>query len=1176
MQDALRAWGKQAFESLFGDRAGGRLFDGATSDAYIKLHLQISSDDPRVLGWPWEALYDPEVGYLAQTCQIERRLNQIRDVQKLPESLPRDRVNILLVTARPYQGDVQYRSISRPLVELIAKNHLPAHVDVLRPPTISRLRDHLRERPGYYHILHFDGHGAYGQIAGASGPFTYQGPQGALIFEKDDGQADPMNADQLSVLLRECAVPAVVLNACQSAMVDDRAEDQFASVAAALLRSGMRSVVAMAYSLYVSGAQQFLPAFYRRLFEEGSVAQAVRAGRQAMLQERGRVCVRGTFPLDDWLVPVLYQQEPLDFSFAKAAAQANEPAPSKLPPEVLENRDPHGFVGRDGPLLELERAMRRPPPAILIQGMGGVGKTTLARGYLQWLDATNGLGEGSFWFGFQEIRSAEYVFNRMGERLIGGTFAAAPVEHKINALGKAFCENRFVIVWDNFEVAQGIPGTHVTANLSPEDRELLARFLDKLRGGATKVIITSRSPEHWLGSQRRFLLPLGGLEGEERWEYCTAILRDLGKTVNRDDRDLVELMQMLDGHPLAMRAILPRLERLTASEVAKALRNNLARFGPDTDESQKALTATLAFVEQSLPEDLKPLLVPVAMHQGSLHSEVLAQIANGVIELDSRPLVDRLLQILSAAGLLRGKGQAVFELHPALSGFLRANFIRGILPDVRDKWIRGFVNVLTIVANALVARPKNEHRGAFLLYGPSFYSAREEAKRLDMDLPYFILTQALALDAKEIRDFQSARSLLNELAAHSASKHILGGDVASFNQLGAIAADQRDFKTAEKWWHESLLAGTKLGQAYPIADVYLNLGELSFQQRNFEAAKDWCSKSLAITESQIDTWMPVGTYQLLGQIATQERRTAEAQEWYDKALRLCEQTGDDGRRAGIYHDLGMMVAAEGDFKSAEGYFHQSVAINEKLGDFYNLGITYHQLGVVAENQNRFEAADKWYQRSLMIKEKNGDKYGASITYYHLGVTARKQGDLVSAEQWLRKCLVIEEEEGNEHSAALTYCELGIVALGGSHLVDSEQWFSRCLAIKEKENDEPGALTSCYHLGLIACLRGDFPLAEQHFRRLLSISERYDNQSLAPHAHGQLGIIAAKGGQWQEAGQRFIRSVAGFVNSKNEKDARGYAGNFGRVLHLAPPADQAKLKAMWEQAGLGPFPEEQGT
>ncbi|WP_437915897.1 CHAT domain-containing protein [Sorangium sp. So ce302] len=193
-----------------------------------------------------------------------------QDPPTVPAELPRDRVNILLVIAWPYEADVQFRSIARPLVELTEKQGLPARVHVLRPPTLDRLREHLRERPNHYHVVHFDGHGSYGPREAPTGPHTYGAPEGQLIFEDDHGKQAPVTAEVLSNLLQEHHVPAMVLNACQSAMLDEQAGHRFASVATALLNAGTRSVVAMSYALYVSGAEQFLPAFYRRLFETGT------------------------------------------------------------------------------------------------------------------------------------------------------------------------------------------------------------------------------------------------------------------------------------------------------------------------------------------------------------------------------------------------------------------------------------------------------------------------------------------------------------------------------------------------------------------------------------------------------------------------------------------------------------------------------------------------------------------------------------------------------------------------------------------------------------------------------------------------------------------------------------------------------------------------------------------
>jgi tetratricopeptide (TPR) repeat protein len=861
VRDALRKWGTEAFNRLFGDRRGGEIFNDATREGYESLHLQISSDDPHVLAWPWEALHDPQAGRLAQTCQIERRLNTVGKPANISRRWPKDQVNILLVTARPYEGDVLYRSISRPLVELIDREDLPAQVTVLRPPTFANLREHLSAFPNRYHIVHFDGHGSYGvNPATFGGPLKLQGPEGQLIFEDDQGQPDPITADQLSVLLRQHHIPAIVLNACQSAMVDQGAKDPFASVAAALLKSGIRSVVAMAYSLYVSGAQEFLPAFYRDLFRTGDVPQAARGGRQRMFQQKQRVCAQGRYPLDDWLVPVVYQQEPFDFSFAKKAKKAKAQSGPELPAEARDAENPYGFVGRDGAVLELERAMHRKPAGLLIQGLGGIGKTTLARGFLQWLHATDGLGKGCFWFTFQDIRSAEYVMNRIGEALIGPQFIPAEIGQKLDVLAAVLRDNRFLIVWDNFEVVRGIPGTPVAATLSSDDQALLKTFLAKLRGGETKVIITSRSDEDWLETTNRYEIALGGLQGEEQWDYCEVILRDLGLTIDRKDADLVTLMDLLGGHPLAMRVILPRLEKLRASVLIQTLQSNLSTLSPSGDPAQDKLFATLRFAEQSLPEDLRPLLGPLSLHERFVDADYLEIMANQVDDSWTREKIDRFFVALAVAGLLHDRGQGIFEMHPALTGFLRATRPPGATGEPGARWSRAFVDFIGGLADQLTPRRLDEQRGPFFLHGANFHVALGEAERLGMDLDFAALIQSLAFHAQNTRNFQEATRLFERLATAQKNCGEVLGEAGAYHQLGMIAEEQRDFATAEQWYRKSLAIEEKQGNEQGAAITYHQLGRIAQEQRDFAMAEQWYRMSLAISERQGNEDHAASTY----------------------------------------------------------------------------------------------------------------------------------------------------------------------------------------------------------------------------------------------------------------------------------------------------------------------------
>jgi CHAT domain-containing protein len=604
VQASLKTWGEGAFEALFRSGRGRDFYHDAYRAGLENLTLKIASDDPRVLAWPWEALRDPQTsGTLAHHCRMERQLSGQHDPLDLPAMLPRDRINILLITARPYEADVGFRALSRPLLELIIQDKLPVSVEMLRPPTFDQLRTYLRARPGYYHIVHFDGHGGYGPGTSSDG-FRLEGAQGRLLFGTETGTADPVSADNLSALLREYRIPIIVLNACQSAMIDAAATDAFASVAAALQRAGVRSVVAMAYALYVSGARVFLPAFYRRLFEQGSITEAVRAGRQAMLHQQGRICYRGEFPLQDWLVPVVYQQDPPDLPFTvRRATSATVQERVTLPPDIAQDNTPYGFIGRDSAVLVLERAMRRPPAGILIHGLGGIGKTTLARGFVQWLADTGGLHAPPFWFTFNDIHSSEHVINQMVAGLFGTAAMAADMARKLAALIQMLRDQPYLIVWDNFESVSGIPGTEVHPLLPEPDRLQLRDFLYALRGGKTKVIITSRSPETaWINRTHCYRLSLGGLRGEERWTYCDAIVCDLGLTANRNDPQLGALMDFLNGHPLAMRVMLTQLAEHSATELLGRLRHRLPQAAED--DAQAKLFATLGFVEEALPEAL--------------------------------------------------------------------------------------------------------------------------------------------------------------------------------------------------------------------------------------------------------------------------------------------------------------------------------------------------------------------------------------------------------------------------------------------------------------------------------------------------------------------------------------------------------------------------------------------
>jgi tetratricopeptide (TPR) repeat protein len=1040
--NALEGWGLEAYEALFREFNLDELLTSSNSEDQSGLRFEIHSHSPTILSWPWEALRNPRIGPVIASNHISRNLGRLEISEltgrpTLSASLPEDRVNILLIVPRPFgDADIRYRSIARSLVELIETENLPARVDVLRPPTLARLRDYLDLHPSRYHILHFDGHGSY---AGSGSP------QGHLVFEKPDGSPDPISAVQLRELLQGRLIPGVVLNACQSAMINPNAESAFASVAAALVSAGVRSVVAMSYALYVSGACELLPAFYRALFEKGSMNEAVQSGRNRMRAQRGRVCARGRFDLEDWIIPVLYEHASLVLPFGVSTAAT--PRESVLPEKLRHEKEHSRAIGRDGPILALERALYRAPAGLLITGLGGVGKTTLAFGFLQWLDATNGLDRPPFWFDMREIRSAAYIFDRIGEQIFGPQFLNAPRENKLERLLSTLRERRAIIVWDNFESVSGIPGTRIAANLTDADRALLADFLHSLVGTPTKVIITSRSEEVWLDSKSRWRLPLPGLDGEERWEYCEFLLNERGLKVDRSNPELLRLMNLLGGHPLTMQIVLSQLGDQTPIHLVEALRTNFTSLRLDSvGEEETQLLSALHLLDQAVPDALRPLLIPLSLHEVYFNSEDFKSLAHKASKAWEPSQIDRFVNILVSAGLLRAIRHNQFEMHPVLAGYLRSTVPHD------DAWSRAFVDVMGTLASELSSELVREKRPPFFRYSASFYSALGEARRLNMDVDDRALTEALGLWAMENRELGEAEKLFHHLLTYAES---VGG---ACQQLGIVAQRKRDLINAEDWFRKSLEHKEQLG-AGGEASTYHHLGINAEGQGNFANAESFYLKSLKIKETLGDDRRTAISYHQLGRLAEKARNFRAAGMWYQKSLDLSLKLNDESAIAIAYHQLGVVEVEIGDVITAERLFRQAIAINEKLGLQAAAAMNYHELGIIADRAGDLSDAEQWYVKSLQIKERIGDLSGTANSYHQLGIIAQRSHDFVAAREWHHRSRNIRIQLADSYSVAASSMMLGAVAAEAGDYLESGKWSVEALRVFAKTIPEYARLTA---------------------------------------------------------------------------------------------------------------------
>jgi len=312
VEDLMARTGQALFDAIFAHPRAAALY-AHVADDLPNTRVVIRAPDPAGIALPWELLHDPargEYGDIARLAYSFAR-SQPDLMFEPPGPVGEGPLNILMVISRPGGPDreVPFQSVARPLVDLFRPHGDRIHLDVLRPPTFEQLVRVLNAKPGFYHVLHFDGHGAFPAGGDPNRFYGVRGAQGKLVFEGEDTEWREVSGEELGGLLAGKGIRVVLLNACQSAMT--RPESLYPSVGNQLLKAGTCGVVAMAYSVYVESAVRFMARLYEGLLNGEELARAVACGREDLRSHPQRTSPIGDVELQDWVVPVLFEAVPV-------------------------------------------------------------------------------------------------------------------------------------------------------------------------------------------------------------------------------------------------------------------------------------------------------------------------------------------------------------------------------------------------------------------------------------------------------------------------------------------------------------------------------------------------------------------------------------------------------------------------------------------------------------------------------------------------------------------------------------------------------------------------------------------------------------------------------------------------------------------------------------------------
>ena len=949
----LRECGEALFSQVFGDSAAaeyrswaGRSFDGCRvqvqgSAAFHRLH--------------WEALRDPALAApLAVRMPLTRHVDGVG--ARFEVAAPGDTLNILVITARPDGArDVGYRTVSRPLLDGLGRADRPVRIELVRPGTWEALRDRLRAATqehgsGFFHVVHFDLHGALAPfeviergraeqryLFGDTAREPYEGERGYLFFETAVvGRAHPVAAGQVAELLAEHRVPVAVLNACQSAK-ESVAE---ASLAQQLAEAGVPVSLGMAYSVTVTAAKTAMSVFYEELSRGLPPVQAGHAARRALYDTKARdAYFDQQLDLEDWALPVVFAQRPLQIDVTEMTAARQAAFFTEQAEHGEEPRPEYGFVGRDLEVHVLERAALLDPHRniVLVQGMAGSGKSTLLQ-HLQWWWRRTGLVEGVFAFSYEQRPwNASQIVREIARHLLD------PVEQaKLELMGSAaqtervaglLRARRYLLVLDNAESIAASPAA-IPHSLPAEDQEELRRFLTRLRGGRTLVLLGSREAETWL-SGTTFgdnVHHLSGLDEQAASVLIHRILARHGGTVHETDPTqrvaLGELRKLLGGYPLPLTVVVPELATRTPTEVLADLEGGVADADP-----LGVITTAIEYSHGRLDSATQNSLLLLAPFTASIPVPALRTYQAALSEQDP---VAALGPTDPAAAVAEATRVGLATPHPELQDwvqtlpvlpyFLRARLrhnreLRAALAQAHYKL---FLSLGPVIGQLLLARDPQQRATGHIAAKTEYANLTAAIEHgLASSQPVLDLIRPLEELLDQTKQQPARRRLIDRaLEAIRAPEQLdLRREQAELSHLaGMVAQEQRRFEDAEQAYRTALQLLLEFDDRHSAAATYHQLGTIAQDQRHFEDAEQAYRTAMQLFREFDDRHSAASSYQQLGTVALEQRRFEDAEQAYRTALQLYLEFDDRRSAASPYYQLGRVAHEQRRFENAAQHF----------------------------------------------------------------------------------------------------------------------------------------------------------------------------------------------------------------------------------------------------------------
>ncbi|GAB4199537.1 MAG: tetratricopeptide repeat protein [Coleofasciculaceae cyanobacterium] len=681
----------------------------------------------------------------------------------------------------------------------------------------------------------------------------------------------------------------------------------------------------------------------------------------------------------------LYQQQQENVSESKRQGENFKLLKFPQPPcHNLPPRDYTTLVGREAEVKKLLEwfSFEHPTPRIAIEGMGGVGKTTLvldvARYCLQasqdapWFESiiftsakTQQLTTCGILMHFRQERTLGKIFQAIARTLPSCDTPTASFEEAWEEIHHCLKKLRTLLIVDNLE-------TH-------EQQEDVLGFLYDLPA-TVKVVITSREPTPFTSTIRLAALP-------QPEAICLIQRQAREKDVQLSLEQSQQLYQTTAGVPAA---IVYAISQLAAGYAFGDVSPRLTK--PTGDFSRFYFQSSLQPLQN---QPAYRLLMALALFAKPPVREALCAVA-AVIEPTSAADSLARLQQLSLIGYQEGR----YTMLPLTRGYVLSELATQpeFEQSAHNRWVNWYLSFT------------QRHGGKDWREWQDYQPLEQEWENIT-EVMEWCITRDRYTDVCHL--WQAVKCYTYSQAYRRDRLTCWDMPLDWLNWLIQEAQTRQDWSTAAQRMSDRAWKLTLMGQSHHLAAA----GTLFTQA--------WELRHHQTVQGQVELAIHTAVWHI------QQQDFDLAKQWLERAKGLLDNAQLDPSFPTRYsiHILyyqGEIAYKTGDYEEGQTLFEQIVGKAQAVGWRRATFLAKDFLADIAIKQGHLDQAQKFLTQGLRVAQENGDRCSGAYTKRSLAQLEQKRGRLSAAYRWATEAMAEFESLGMIPEAIETQALLQVV------------------------------------------------------------------------------------------------------------------------------------------------------